>query len=1146
MVEKLLYILSFVLSCHFTLAQSPKSASVLATGDVFKVGVTENGIYKIDAALLSSFGLSPASIDPAEVKVYGNGGGMLPQENAAFRFDDLEENAVSVTGGGDGAFSESDYILFYAEGADGKKVDEASGFIRHEKNVYADTNYYFIAIGQGPSTLIGEKTNVLSGGIVVDKFKDYTFHELEEVNQLARESSTAGSGRLWFGEIFELVKEHSISLNMPGIIDGSELEIESRVMAENTSPSKFDFSLNGSFYDSIGVQALPETQYGFKGRLVQKKSALIANGLEADGQLAFKIAFDDNGASGLGMLDYVLVNAWRNLQLYENEVIFRSIPQSAESLSSFQIAGAEEGMEVWDITKKTKPVSIPYSINGNIASFSDSTNTLKEYIAFSGSDFPRPEFIEKIPNQNLHGLSAPNLLIISHPDLLPQAERIAALRRAKDNLTAEIASTPQVFNEFSSGRQDVTALRDFIRMLYLRNSDEVTGLRYVLLLGDATYDYKNISGNNQANVPVYESYESLHPINSFSSDDYFGFMDEEEGEWLENSSEIPHLMEVGIGRIPARNLIEAKAVVDKLYNYDDGGEEIFGDWRNRVVLVADDEDSNTHQRGANSLADLIESSHKLFNVERLFIDAFVQESTPNGKRSPIVKEKIDRHIDNGVLILNYTGHGSEIRWASEDILTASQIQSWTNINKLPLMMTATCEFGRYDNPLTVSGAEYAILNPKGGAIGLVTTTRPVFSSSNDSVNEAFYKTVFEKDNNGEYPRLGDIIRQTKNASIVGVNNRNFALLGDPSLRLSYPKDDVVLTHINGEEVSGNDTLKALQSVKLEGEVRDLGGIVANYDGVLNVKVFDKLKKLKTLGDEGPSTVMTYYNRENLLYQGKATIANGKFAFEFVVPKDIDYQFGEGKVSLYAQSVNGLADAGGYSENLTIGGSSKDFISDTEAPEMVLYLEDSTFRNGNVVPANTNLYLELFDESGINTSGHGLGHNIEAVLDVDGDVFNLNDFYATSLDDFRKGSLSFPLYDLEEGDHSITVTAWDTHNNASEATVEFKVRTSEKLQIYELLTVPNPFFVKTSFEFIHNRIGEEMAASIMIYNSNGSFVTKLELPSSDGQMYVNKIEWDGTNQYGAPLSSGIYFYKLYLYDLETNETASKSAKLLIIR
>jgi hypothetical protein len=715
-------------------------------------------------------------------------------------------------------------------------------------------------------------------------------------------------------------------------------------------------------------------------------------------------------------------------------------------------------------------------------------------------------------------------------------------QQGNSDFTIQLVTVNEIYNEFSSGIQDLSAIRDFVKHIYDKNPEK---LKYLLLFGDCSYDYKGRSIQETNFVPVYEARNSLHPLFNFSSDDFYGFMEDHEGEWIEDKSG-DHTLEIGIGRLPVKTENEAIDVVNKIIRYETSI-NTFGKWRNEMLFIADDGDNNIHQRDANFLADYVEETRSEFNVNRLFIDAFEQISSPSGQSSPDAKRAFEEAINAGKIMINYTGHGNEAQLTVEKIIDENQISKLQNRTRLPFFITATCEFGNYDNPNRVSGGEKTFLNPNGGAIALLTSTRPVFSNTNFILNQAYYYAAMQKID-GEFPRLGDIIKNTKNNSLEGAKNRNFALIGDPTLRLAFPKYDLAITSINGKIVDKADTLKALSKIFIQGEVRKSDQtIVDNFSGTVAVTIFDKPTKFSTLGNENTSR-QEFNQRDALLFNGEASVNNGLFSIEFIVPKNITYVFGEGKISMYALS-NDLppVDANGSNIDLKVGGSNPNAVSDDIPPEIELFLDDTQFRSGQTVSKNPLLLGKLSDESGINISNQGFGQNISISIDGEDEII-INEFYSALVDTYKSGLVTYPLNDLVDGKHTLTLKAYDTYNNASTATLDFFITDAVSITLSDVSAHPNPFDnddQKITFTFSHDREGEELDVWLQIINLQGRIISENQYRFEDSSSQINSIEWDSSDTNGNKLENGIYIYRITVQSTLDGAKNQAHKKLIIL-
>ena len=768
---------------------------------------------------------------------------------------------------------------------------------------------------------------------------------------------------------------------------------------------------------------------------------------------------------------------------------------------------------------------------------------LREYAAFKNSNFLIPSVVGKISNQDLHHTSPADLLIIIHPSLLPQAQRLAQLHQQQNGLRTLIVTTDQVYNEFASGSPDPTAIRDFVKMYYDKyKNSSVDKPRYLLLFGDASFDYKNRLNNNTNLVPAYENNSSLDPLLTYTSDDFYGFLDDNEDI---NSGIVINYLDIGIGRIPAKNADEAKNFVDKVAAYFNP--QSFGPWRNNFTFIADDEDQNLHLQDAEIITATASTTAPVFNQQKIYLDAFRQESGSGGSRYPQVNQAINNQIYNGTLIWNYNGHGGAKRLAEEAILDQEMVNSWNNPYHLPLFITATCDFAPFDNPTVNSIGEDILLRPKTGAIALMTTTRIVFAFSNRIINNNYLQFALQPDANGKYKTLGDAVKEAKNYTYQTsgdvTNNRKFTLLGDPALTIAFPTLKIRATKVNNIPVAQADTLSATETIVMEGEITDAqGNLLNSFNGNVYPTVFDKPQIVNTLANDPASQVTSFTTQTNVLFKGKASALNGKFSFTFKVPKDINYQYGNGKLSLYAE--DGTKDANGFFTGFIVGGTGNNIGGDNQGPQIKPFLNDEKFVNGGITNQNPVLIAKLSDSSGINTVGTGIGHDIVATLDNDNNqFFILNDFYQGDLNSYQQGIVRFQLPDLEPGLHTLKIKAWDVLNNSSEVILDFTVAKDEEIVLSHVLNYPNPFTTSTHFWFEHNKPGQDLRVKLQIFTLTGRVIKSLKQTINTAGSRSNELEWNGKDEYGDKVGRGVYLYKLSVTNSE-NQKKEKTGKLVV--
>jgi len=1118
-------------------AGSWKEHSLLATGNWFRISVEETGIHKLSYEQLQDMGIG----NPAAVRIYGSGATLLPEQYSRGYIDDLESVALYMHKGADGIFGPGDHILFYAKGPVQWDFDEESSMYLHLLHTYSWKGYYFLTDGLGEAS--GPEDAVLSTDIPTHSVTSYDFrdfHEDESYNLIH-------SGRVWYGDLFSVNLTEDYPFLLPRRVEGEWVNINVRAAARSGVYSTFSISAENEQLGLISIGATNLSHY----------TATYA--YESSGRFSYQPGMDEQDitvtynrpdANSQGWLNSITLNSRSELALTASQLAFRDSRSAVPgNISKFMLGEASNGMLIWEVTDPQNPKNIDYSLDGNLASFTLETNDHREFIAFRPEgNYPGPDFTSEglgpVANQDLHGLSHPEMVILTPELFLEEAEALAQFRRENDGMDVAVVTQQQVFNEFSSGTPDVSAIRNFMKMFYDRSGGTSSNCRYLLLFGDGSYDNRG-SGEKQYNpnlILTYQSEESLSPTNSYVSDDYFGLLDTDEQMY-------DGLLDIGIGRLPASEIEEAALLVEKIIAYSNPDKQ--GGWRNQLCFIGDDEDSNLHMRQADELARYVEDHYPAYNENKIYLDAYPQQELSTGPSYPDVTRAIKDQVHRGALIINYTGHGGTQGLAHEKILTTSEIRTWTNKEKLPLFVTATCEFSRYDEydraeDLEISsGGEEVLLNSEGGGIALLTTTRLVYSGPNHALNERFYEVVFEKDADQQNLRLGDIIIYSKNNTGAGVNKRNFTLLGDPSLRLSYPGHRVVTDSINGSSISQqNDTLSALQWVTISGHLESEDSLHLNdFNGMVYPKVFDKERTIETLANDGGS-VFTFNARNNILYSGEATVKDGRFSFGFYIPKDINYAYGPGKISYYSN--NQEIDAHGSYEDFTVGGVGTDNVEDHENPVIDLFMNDTFFTSGGITDENPELLAYISDNYGINATGNGIGHDLTATLNEDRiNAVILNEFYQANPNSHNSGVIRYPYSKLEPGAHTVTLKIWDIHNNSSELTLDFVVTESEEMLMEQLYNFPNPFIDLTWFNIEHNRPDSNLRLVLSIYDISGALVRVIDQQVDSPGYRLEPVEWDGTSYGGAALAGGIYVYRATL-STEEGEVASSSGKLIIAR
>lgn len=1141
-----------------SLEQTYPEHSIFASGDWFKIQVASSGVYKITGADLKNAGMNIASINPKRLKVYGNGGGMIPEANSRQKYLSLQENAIVVVGEADGVFNESDYILFYGESPNVWEFNTAKTSFSHRINVYSNYTYYFIGESEGDGKRIQTvDNNSLSETYNTNQSDYYDFHESELTNM-------SNGGKTWLGENFNSInKEQSFSVNIPNIITSEPASITTGVaagIANSNASSNFIFSINETTVQTIAVAGPPLIYPHYNAGYKTKSFSFTA----PSPSFSLKLRF--NGHSNVnGWLDYFELYARRSLIFTGGQMAFSDAKSIADDrITKFSISNASNAVVVWDITDQTNINKMVLNVSGSTASFKSPTSEIKFFMAFDGTSFYTPTILGKVVNQDLTGLRDIQSVIISPPDFFDLAETLAQVHRDDYGLNTIVVTPQQIYNEFSSGKQDVGAIRDFMRMLY-KTAQRGLEPEYLLLYGKGTYDYKNLKEKNNNFVPIWTSerapfIEGTGEAREYSTDDFFGFLDDDEGNFNDNGY-INGRMDLGIGRFPVKNREEAEIALNKRLHYTSNHPETKGSWQNIVCFTADDGDGKENfPRYSERLATIFETLTPSVLIDKIYIDSYKQIHAAGGTRYPDAKNALTHRINSGSLIVDYVGHGSIYGWAEERVMEVSDAQSYTNYDHLTFLVTATCSFTRYDDPEKISSGEYNFLNANGSAIGLLTTIRETNSGGNQDMASSFYThLISDGEGNPAIHSIGYAQKKAKYENSNKTNTQYFVLLGDPTMPLAFPEKQITCTSIercpqidssknmdfNKNPKMQSDTIQALSKMIVRGIVHDQqGNRLENFNGKVFSKVFDKQAHLKTLQNDPLTPLVEFDLWKNLIFSGSGEISNGFFDVTFFVPKDIDYTYGNGRISLFAVDTIDYTDATGTYNELIVGGINPYADVDTTAPAMNLFINNTQFVSGGITDENPILLVKLSDIHGINTTGNSIGHDLTAIMDDDvSTTINLNNFYNTE-NNYTSGSVKYQFYDLSEGEHSVSVIAWDSYNNSVKKTICFTVVNAENIKVENLYNYPNPMKSYTNFVFEHNQAGAALNITLQIFDLTGRLVQQIHKNVVSSGYRTEPIIWDGCNN-GAALRNGIYLYRARI-EFPDGTLQVKNNKLIICR
>ncbi|MEJ6696958.1 MAG: type IX secretion system sortase PorU [Saprospiraceae bacterium] len=1109
--------------------------SILSSGAIHKVSFTESGVYKLDYNYLKDLGIDIDNINPKNLAVYTSHGKALAENIIEDRFDDLIESPILIKGEEDNVFNSADYILFYAKGDE--SWNTSNNTYNHEKNIYSDINYAFIKVKESQGKRLGTSSSLSTTAYTSSIYNSLQRYEEDKVNLLAAFTATQGTGQLWFGDRYNTVKEYDYTdkFDLTGYVLGEEIEIKLGFAGRNDeNTSRVFLDLDGNTLDKSLARindsgSISTNRYA--NYALMNTTTTINN---PNGKIVVRYPFQGNDVSE-GWLDYLQFIIPKTLNFSGNPILISNQESVNYNNTALSLTGSPD--HIWDVTS-LDDIKNAFLDNGQIKY--NSQDKLRLFYAFNEATAMTPTKVGVVENQNLHSIDDVELIVIYHPTFENDIERYVEHRSSFGNLNVKAININHVYNEFSGGKVDPSAIRDLAKMVY----DRTDNFKYLLLVGDGSFDYKQLTPDipDHNFIPAYETKESLDPIDGFPTDDFYALLDINEGTNLKGQ------LDIAVGRFPVKTAEEFTGLVDKLIHYDTHP-DTQGDWKLKLGFAADDEDSGRHLTDTEDIANQTKLRHPDFNQQKIYFDAFLQESTPGGARFPDATKELNNAVFKGLLVLNYLGHGGPKGWAQERVLQVSDIQSWNNYDNIPLLITATCTFAGYDEPSVESAGEVSLLNERGGAIGLFSTTRAVFASDNKRLVSSVYDTMFTTQG-GQLQTLGEILMRGKNKNVQDtqkINARKFSLLGDPSMRLSVPLLNVETSKINGISVSEfSDTLKALEQVTIEGIITDQNNqFVSDYNGIVYPTIFDKESTLRTLANDSNSGEKSFNVIKNILFKGAATVTNGMFSFTFVVPKDINYAYGPGRISYYATNPDRV-DAKGSNDEFIIGGTSNNIIQDNQGPEIQIFMNDESFVYGGITNTDPVLLIKLEDENGINVAGTSIGHDLSGTLDEDNQgTFIMNDFYEATVDNFRQGSARYPISGLESGRHSIAVKAWDVLNNSSEARSEFVVIKDGDNLLEHVLNYPNPFTTSTNFQFEHDLTSTELDILITIYTISGKVIKTIEATKYATGFRIDDIHWDGTDDFGSDIGKGVYLYKIKARSDEFNLLRESEFEKLVI-
>lgn len=1114
-MKKILFIAFWVLVSLPMMAgiHSYAERSVLADGHWVKIRVSESGVCRMSFSELRSAGL-----EPSQVRVFGYGGAQKEQDFSKPNIDDLPQVPVYVG---------EDYILFYVQGPISWTYNGSR--FAHTRNTYSDFGYYLLSDDAGDMLLFPEAETVSGSPTDVTYYSYYQVQDEDSVNLIDR-TGVSGGGRTFYGEQFAAGQTRTFTFSTPYANgDNSSVYIDMAANAATTSTVKA--KLNNTSSKSIYISSIPDHYtFGVAG-------TISMNGASEEQNQRVTIQFVNSNASALAWLNYIEITTPSELVMTGSYMGIRSlVNRNTTNPVRFLLRNTTASTQIWDVTDLAAIQRMPTTmVDDQLAWVGTQANGVHEYIAVNtdGTKFVQAEVVGEVKNQNLHALSNIDYIIICPEGYEDVSEDLAKAHEAKQAITYAIVTDQQVYNEFSSGTPDATAYRWLMKMLYDRAKNGIGQQpRWLLLMGHGTFDNRKLLRNSGTSLLLtYQSKNSVNEIKAYATDDYFAYLDDNEG-----TIDTQGRMDIGVGRLPVESLDEARTTVDKLIQYIRN--EQTGKWKNQLVYLADDGENGTHTETAEKSAELVRIKNPDFIVHKIFLDAYPQEVNASGESYPLAKNRVLNLLKNGVLFFNYSGHGGYNAITNESILNLKDIAGMTNKNQA-FWLFATCNFAQCDAGKR-SAAETAVLNPKGGAIGILAATRTVYASQNTNLNRSVCDTLFGHSDVFHYDMtLGEAISIGKNLLGSDENKLAYVLLGDPCMRLNYPTD----YHV--ETLTEMDTLNALSVQHVEGRIIDEDlNTVSDFNGKVDITIYDKMQSIPTRDNDnagGDPRVIAYNDYPNTIFSGATDVKDGLFNYTFMVPKDIRYNFDNGRIVYYAVTADSLetAEAVGHFEQFIIGGTGSTVAIDTIGPEMEIYLNSPAFRNGDKTYATPRFFANLYDKNGINTAGAGIGHDLMLIIDDDPKmIYSLNEYFTAANNSYQAGQVSYLMEELANGPHSLTFRAWDLLNNSTTKSLNFIVEAGLDPSIYNVTTYPNPVQQSGVVHLIVNydQPDELIETEIYLYNTAGQMVYSHKQDNPDAV---------SINLPSLGLNTGVYIYSVKIKSA-SSKYSTTSGKIIVTK
>jgi hypothetical protein len=1122
---KIVVLTFFFIGCCFTLPGWGQ-VGMLSKGNWVRIAVPNEGVYQLTGAQFKAMGFT-GKVNANQVQLYGMDLSILSEKVPNGLPDSLTEIAIDMQDGGDGTLDDQDQFLFYAQGHYKWVKSNMNEAPIRQKITSNDSLYFFIRVGT-----IGKRINNFNKtGAATKLVQTYPAKwrvEKDTINVLS-------SGKIGLGDPMGIgtgkKTTMSFPLNMEGLQFNAPIVFQSQLAASTyQTDARFTIKLNDQLLNTVSLNAVSDFIFddAYKIRFDSSSIWLDKNTLLKAGQsiAAMNLQVDFNApATSTGWIDYLVLHGQRTIGYWGNTGFGfdYQTSQSRGQLIEFEIQNATTQTKVWDLSRYDQPISLNAQLGQNsIVTFKATDSATKYFYVFEANKINAAQFSSAIHNDSSFTTSPLDYIIITAPDFYPAAMTLKVFHEKQNGYKVGLYNAIQVYNEMAGGQSSPIAIRNFLKYIIeqskLKNQSSPT---YVLLMGMGNFNTQKIQLNKE--LPVYTSEVSNAILSSYSSDDFYAI--QKSGAQIEFAQSIDSIG-LAIGRIPARTIAEANKMVEKLIQYQSNKK--MGLWQNQLTWVADDADYNLHLQDAEEIIGNLKNKTANWNHRKLYLDLFKANQTLTGNTYPDVNKAIQESIQAGTLMLNYTGHGNFLRLTEEAVISKSEIQSWNNAGKLPIMVTASCDFAPYDQPATAPIGFDALMQNEKGIIALVAANRLVFAYSNKQINDAFMQALLVPNSNGIYTTIGQALQAAKNFNFKRNGDRlnafKFGLMGDPAMRIAQPKYQINCTNLNQQPWLDTLFLKAGEKYTIKGNLSVKSQAIQNFNGFIDMVLWDAPSTKKTLANQTNSQAVLVETQEQAIFKGKATVKNGQFEISFIIPGALPSSNSAAlKLQLYAY--NDTADASMQFQSIFIQGEATQIRQDTTGPTIYSYVNAPNFKSGDWVSAPATLYVKLKDSSGIQSSGNQLGHDLKLIID-DSLVknYNLNTFFIYDTNQYQSGEIQYPLPVLEEGKHKLIIKAWDLLGNASKDTILIEVPSKKNRNIRNLSVSPNPVHHNAKFSFELNNSKDPILMQLDVFDASGirHFSTTQQIQPRGNKITVN---WNGLSTNGGLILPGKYYYRI---------------------